>query len=154
MFNKIMTIGCLFTASFFVACNQVEPETEEKTEAIKKDEVWVPEEAKNSELALLMREMYDQNTIIKSRVENGEDVKSFPEKYNNIHTAVATTPSDIDEMYHSFADMYLNTMNQFAEAQLGGKTIAFNNTVKTCIACHQEYCPGPIPKIKKLYIKD
>jgi hypothetical protein len=29
----------------------------------------------------------------------------------------------------------------------------FNKGVDACIQCHQQKCGGPIPKIKKLYIK-
>jgi cytochrome c553 len=29
----------------------------------------------------------------------------------------------------------------------------FNEGINACVSCHQVKCGGPIPKIKKLYIK-
>ena len=155
MKNKLIILGCLFTASFFVACNQEDKPIEETTqkEEIKED-VWQPEMVAKSELAVLMRDMWDENMLRKKQLLNGQPVDSFPKSYYTVHSAVPTDPKVKTDIYASFADLYLAQMQQVNEAPDSIKVKAFNVMVETCITCHTEYCPGPIPTIKKLRIKE
>ena len=158
MRNVYLVLGCLISASFFIACQSGEDSQSSELNAEDKkaleENVWEPEELyEATELALLMRKMWEENMELKQKVANGGQVDSFPKSYYTIHTAKATNPDEINEIYHSFADMYLNSLDELADPSKEGKTIAFNNMVKTCVACHKEYCQGPIPKIKKLYIR-
>lgn len=155
MIKKIIILGCLAGASFFVACKQPAEKAQELTkEETTKSNVWIPETSEDSELALLMRDMFDKNMVIKGKLQSDDYPETYPEDFSNMHTAEATDPDEINEVYHSFVDMYLGMIKQYNETpDKEGKIIAFNNSVKACISCHQEYCQGPIPKIKKLYIK-
>lgn len=148
--KKIWILGYLIGVSFFVSCQQQEQETTVEPKATKG---WQPEVMKQSELAILMREMHDQSASFKLKINEGEMPEKFPEHFKNIHTANSTDPDVKDEVYHSFSDMYLGFIKQYEEAEGDAKVIQYNNSIKACVSCHQQYCQGPIPKIEKLYIK-
>jgi len=150
-------IGCLLSASFFVACNQ-EVEKKETKPTVKKKvvkKVWKQEEMESSELAVLMRDMWDSTMVRKKQSMSGDNVNAYADLFNELHTAEATKVKDNVELFNSFADVFQENMKQVDAAAPGPpQREAFNNLVSTCVGCHQNYCQGPIPKIKQLYIKD
>lgn len=107
-----------------------------------------------SELALLMRRMDKLTTQWKEAVEKGDYTSiNFPDWLEKIHSAEATDPSEINEIYHTMADAWIKSVRQFKEATVEEKYNAFNSLVSNCINCHQHFCQGPISRIKKLYIE-
>lgn len=107
-----------------------------------------------SELALLMEEMYQYNDSIKTLIENGIlPTQQFPDKFLKIHTAEMTNTFERNSIYESFAKTFVEHENSINTSTLGNVKTNFNNAINTCIACHQTSCTGPIPRIKKLLIK-
>ena len=148
--------GCLFSASFFVAC-QTSTETETQAETPAPAEAEAPKKELDinepSELALLMRDMYDRNLALKNQIKNGEIPESFPEDWLNIHTA--TSDETLNETFEALAEQYLNNMEAITKAETKEAGItAYNNMISTCASCHTIYCQGPLAKIKKMKIKD
>ncbi|NVK26919.1 MAG: hypothetical protein HWE14_02680 [Flavobacteriia bacterium] len=141
--------------SVAVACNSGEDKTadpaEEEVSEQSSSEIIMPDP---SELALLMRKMFDENMAMKEQIMNGGGApESFPEEYYNLHTADATEPEKITAVYHAMGDSYLQSMKAVVDAPEGEEVKLFNNMVNTCIACHQSVsCQGPIARIKKLRI--
>ncbi|MBT8385377.1 MAG: hypothetical protein KJO83_06680, partial [Bacteroidia bacterium] len=41
-----------------------------------------------TEMALLMRKMYEVNNVVKIQIINKDSILPFPEEFSNIHTAV------------------------------------------------------------------
>lgn len=158
MKNITKILGCLVWASLFVGCQSNETEAESaassresemKTEqANRKNNMYQP-----SELAQLMRQMYDDNLELKAMVERGEIPKSFPEDFYRIHSAEATDPKDKNETYHALAEKYLQDLEDIKKADEHTVKEAFNGMVNTCISCHTVFCQGPIPRIKKLMVE-
>ncbi len=146
MLKKLIIMGCLAGASFFIACNNQQKQTENTAEE--------PDMYEASELAILMRNMYKGNLEIRKQIMAGELPDDFPQEFYKIHTAKATKPEDINETYKALADQYLQNMERIARAgnQQEAK-IAYNDMVMTCASCHQIYCQGPLPKIRKMKIK-
>lgn len=146
---KNIIIGCLIGASFFIACKSENAEAEVKEPKEKKEYIMYEE----SELAVLMRKMYADNLEIRAQIMKGELPESFPEDFYTIHTAEATDPSKIDETFKSMADLYIVNMKKITEAQSESEAkVTYNNMIMTCASCHQIYCQGPLPKIRKMII--
>ena len=146
-------IGCLLSASFFVSCNnEAEVDGQKETNGETTEE-WEPDMYEASELVLVMRQMYDDNMALKTRIQEGHVPESMPEEYNKILTASATNPDELDQLYYAMAQVYLNDWEALTLADESDVLEKYNNMVKTCVNCHQNYCMGPIPKIEKLYIK-
>lgn len=107
-----------------------------------------------SDLAKLMRNMHDSLEAWKLPIEAGENLHlNYPNTFNNIHDAEATNPSEINEVYHMMADIYLDKVSALTEDSVGPTINNYNALVNTCVTCHQSFCTGPIPKIQKLHIK-
>lgn len=158
--KKIIIGGCLIGASFFVACqNGTSEEGAANTEAIEESTNGPESESEDldlnqpSELALLMRDMYEKNLALKKQIKNGEIPESFPEDFLTIHTAQAN--ENLNETFDALAKEYIKNMEAITKAQNIDEGVkAYNAMVNTCASCHTIYCQGPLAKIRRMEIKD
>ena len=105
-----------------------------------------------SEMATLMEQMYVDNTRLKQRIIKGEKIGAFPEHFLKIHTATFTDESDNDTFFKQQANKYIEAQQLIYSDSTNAKE-HFNAGVDACLKCHEQKCGGPIPRIKKLYIK-
>lgn len=105
----------------------------------------------DSELTLLMREMYDYYDLLKNDIEKGEipdNIRDFKE----IHNAVATQPSKSESpLFKAMSTVYLDSAARLNSSKSNMHEV-FNQMIDNCMNCHQQMCPGPMVKIKKLYL--
>ena len=118
-----------------------------KTVILKKAEINT-----TSELASLMRDMYDRNLELGRQIEAGIIPESFPEDFYTIHKAEATPGMLHDTVFFkNMAAQYLANMKKITEAETKQEAkIAYNEMIMTCAGCHQVYCQGPLPTIRKM----
>jgi uncharacterized protein YcfL len=109
--------------------------------------------AERSEMALLMNEMYAFNESIKQQILEGTLSTSYPDKFDNIHSAVLTNSSARDLNFESFSKLFLEAQKELFESPQEELITRYNNAINACISCHNVKCVGPIPRIKKLLIK-
>lgn len=130
------------------ACNN-----SESCKADKKHEASVMYEP--SELALLMKQMHAQQQAWKQLIEQDSFNVDFPVDFMGIYT-VQPTDSFLkvrDNNFIGFADEYIADVKTLVGTKKQNKQIKrYNATIDACINCHNDYCQGPIDKIKKLYI--
>ncbi len=106
--------------------------------------------AKESELALLMREMFAEGMSLKMSVMTGEEIEGL-NRFEKIHDAIPTDHDVSGPLFDAFADAYINSIRLLEEAD-SSSVKYFNSMVDNCMSCHTEFCPGPKKRIKKLYI--
>jgi hypothetical protein len=106
-----------------------------------------------SEMAALMEQMYVDNQRLKERIQKGDTIGQFPQHFLKIHKAVMTDESDNDTFFKQQAAKFIKAQEMIYKDPKNAKE-HFNNGVDACIQCHQQKCGGPIPRIKKLYIKE
>ena len=136
-------IGLLIICMAILSCNL----------ANNKEQVYQePVMYKPTEMALLMRKMYEVNNLIKTQIINKDTLLSFPQEFSNIHTAVLTKPSDRDIEFDSLAKVFIDHQRATFSSGSDSLVFHFNKSITTCISCHESRCVGPIPKIKKLLI--
>jgi hypothetical protein len=145
--KKVAIICCVF---LLFSCNK-KNEKEECTEADSKKESKF-EMYKMSEMAALMEQMYVENQRLKKRILSKKPVGKFPDYYSRIHSAKFTDDSDNDAFFKEQADNYIEAQKLIYSDSTNAKE-HFNAGVDACLKCHEQKCGGPIPKIKKLYIK-
>ena len=127
-----------------IGCKKSQEEPEEKQALIM---------AERSEMALLMNEMYAFNESMKQQIIDGTLSTSYPEKFDNIHSAVLTNPSARDLNFESFSKLFLEAQKELFESPQEELITRYNKAINACISCHNVKCVGPIPRIKKLLIK-
>lgn len=156
MFNKVKLVAVtLFVMVIFMSsCSDtIAPQPERKTEVNKTNGtpnkqngvLYVP-----SELALLMRKMYDNMELAGKQINSGIEISdTLLVGYETILTAEATNPGEIDAKYYGFANGWLSEVEVLKNEK---SLVHYNAIMNACVNCHQSYCPGPIPKIKRLKI--
>jgi hypothetical protein len=105
-----------------------------------------------TEMALLMEQMYIDNKRLKQRIIDGDTIGTFPKHFLKIHTAAMTDESENDNFFKEQASKYIKAQQMIYDDPKNAKE-HFNNGVDACLNCHEQKCGGPIPRIKKLYIK-
>lgn len=106
----------------------------------------------DSELALLMRDMFEESDSLKQLVVNGKQLSGL-KKFRDIHSAIPTDPTVTGPVFESFAAAYINSIKTL-ETSDSSSVLNFNRMVDQCMNCHAEFCPGPKKRIKKLYIRE
>ena len=139
-------------AVFFVfGCNKkVEKEACTSQTSSKKDKKF--DMYQMSEMAALMENMYLENQHLKERIKKGDTIGKFPSHFLQIHKAVMTDESENDAFFKEQAALFIKSQELIYEDPKNAKQ-HFNDGINACISCHEVKCGGPIPKIKKLYIK-
>jgi hypothetical protein len=108
----------------------------------------------DSELALLMRDMFDDGMQYKAQMLEGKN-PDIHVKYKNIHTASATQPEKVATTeFQLFAKAYENAMDQLAASTPGDRVMTYQTVVQTCMNCHQKMCTGPLVKIRKMVLSE
>lgn len=140
MNKPIVVVLLLLSLLFVVACNN------------SGKQVKVINPNGDSELALLMREMYEDGQRMKKEVMAGKKPEIL-EKFVAIHTADATEPEKASSPeYKMYADAYLNSLELMRQATTDDLSTSYEAMVQSCMNCHEVLCPGPIVRIKKLQL--
>lgn len=151
----MLVVACMVA----VACGQdtttghVETALEkQKADSLANCEKPVFDDYKASPLAALMRKMDAEMNIAKRMIlaENGNLSDSVSLAYDSIKTATPTDPTVKTDVFAGMADAFLFNVQALQKADPHNRKDIFNTTVSSCISCHQEFCPGPIVRIKKL----
>jgi len=143
--KKFAVLGILI---FLIFSCQQEPT------APKKKQGWKPELDQPSELALIMRDMNTEALKRKAKLEHGELDLTLSETLFDMLTAHPTKPHMKGEGFEPYAKSFIGIYNQIQSAEdVSTQIKAHNNMVNACIACHTQFCDGPISRIEKLYIK-
>lgn len=108
----------------------------------------------DSELAILMRDMFEEGMVVKQSVINGKDPKmKLP--YHHISTATPTEEGkNTTTEYQLFAKAYEASIERFKNASDTDRPAAYQNMVDNCMNCHDHMCRGPMVRIKKMYLSD
>jgi cytochrome c553 len=143
----------LFFVFSIVSCQKKdEKENEVASEPVKTEEKEF-EMYQMSEMAALMEQMYVDNQRLKDRIIKGDTIGKFPQHFLNIHKAVMTDEEDNDAFFDEQAALFIKSQELIYKDPKNAKE-HFNKGVDACVQCHQQKCTGPIPRIKKLYIKE
>jgi hypothetical protein len=145
--RKILTISFILGLITLVSCGGPEQETAPK-------QTWTPELDQPSELAQIMRDMHAEATNRKHSLEQGQLDPTLSETLFSMITANPTKPHMKGEGFEPYAKSFIGIYNRIHGAEeIGVQIQAHNNMVDACIACHTQFCDGPISRIEKLYVR-
>ncbi|HEY3386109.1 MAG TPA: hypothetical protein VGK46_06350 [Saprospiraceae bacterium] len=108
----------------------------------------------DSELALLMRDMHENGMVVKQQLLAGQnpDLSIDCEK---LFTAKPTEPDKVaDPRYAGYAKAYESAVKSFRQEYNSDRVGTYHTMVDACMNCHKEVCPGPMVKIKRMYLSE
>tara|TARA_B100000900_G_scaffold407379_1_gene419988 strand:+ start:57 stop:497 length:441 start_codon:yes stop_codon:yes gene_type:complete len=119
-----------------------------------KSQGWQPQINQPSELASIMRVLHNEATERKATLEDGYMAVVNSKLIFKMINAKPTEPHMIGQAFEPSAQAFMASYGQLsATDDVQGQIKAHNNLVKSCVACHMNFCQGPIPRIEKLYVK-
>lgn len=102
-----------------------------------------------SPLQETMRGMYDYFDLVKKELAEGKTIEEVA-AFEHIMTDRPTEHGkNTTTAYKTMAASYFAAINQM---NIDPTTEAYNAIVQSCMDCHQQVCPGPMVRIKKLYL--
>lgn len=108
---------------------------------------------KRSELSLLMRKMHDAAKDLKKNLSDSTMRMEYKELFEEIQSAQVSDLELKENNFDAFAFAWQESWKDFL-AEKDEPEQAFNRMVDQCLNCHNNRCPGPIRKIKRLKIED
>lgn len=142
----------LFSALFFFSCSEnKESDRSENTAVVDSTSV---NPNGDSELAILMRKMvvFTQNT--KDSIEKKKNLPPYPKEFDRIFFAKKTDRSIDASIFNAHAQNYLKHVENLYSTKTNDTISKFNAMITSCVSCHENFCGGPIKRIKKFYISD
>lgn len=108
---------------------------------------------KASELTIMMEQMYVHHNSLKEQILDGSSLSEMPYDLQQLHTAEMTDRFERDDNFDKYAEVFKNYQKELYTTQPDSLKLVYNNTINTCVSCHETSCTGPIPRIKKLLIE-
>ncbi|MCW5908282.1 MAG: hypothetical protein KIS94_10505 [Chitinophagales bacterium] len=109
--------------------------------------ITIPE--KISPMAKLMRDMLKFVKEERVQIEAGKEPLPFPKNFERIKTAKVTPGKKPAKDHEQYLTSFLTELNAYYKAKdINERKQSLNILINTCIACHEEECPGPIQTIK------
>lgn len=147
MFKNKSFAALLLIGSLTLACSQTE-------QPVKTTKKWQPEMDQPSELASIMRAIHEEGVARKVALERGELGSADSKLIFDMITAEPTEPHMVGPAFEPHANAFIKSYGEIARAtDVETQITAHNNLVKSCVACHMNFCQGPIPRIEQLYIR-
>jgi len=108
----------------------------------------------DSELALLMRDMHENGMIVKQQLLAGQNPELTID-CEKLFTAKPTEPDKVaDPRYAGYAKAYESAVKSFRQEFNSDRAGTYQTMVDACMNCHKEVCPGPMVKIKRMYLSE
>ncbi len=105
-----------------------------------------------TELAAFMKSIHDETLLAKVACLKGEKY-TFTTEEQTIFTSDAADPDKVaSERYQMFGQAYLNSLDAYKKASNTDLEDSYNQMVGACENCHQALCPGPLVRVKRLYL--
>lgn len=145
MRSKLAYIAVVVGLSIAGACNSNSEQVDTK-----------PKKAKytDSELTLFMRSMETEAKQWRAQIIDGQQLE-LPKGLLDSITISEPTPDKIrdKEKFDAHATFFQQHIDSLKLAPQESLPERYNLMVTACVDCHQSFCPGPIKRIKKLYIQ-
>ena len=103
-----------------------------------------------TELAALMREMYDAMKAQKTAFEKKQAIKPLPD-FSRVNCTWPTDPATRGPTFDAFSASTAAALEAHGKAPTRD---TYNRVVTTCVACHQAMCPGPVAALNGLFFGD
>lgn len=134
------------------ACNQTsQPEVVTDTDSTKNCAPKQGQAAPLAPMAIGMEALYTQAQQIKADIAKGKIIDSTEYMYLHFKTLEPTDANVVTDEFLELAANHEAAFNAIFEHK-DEQQKYFNAYVNACLACHSNFCPGPMKRIKKYLI--
>lgn len=153
----------LLVITLLYACDQVQKAPEQQsagrdtvsqdssTESCENPEGTVMDPNQTKPMALMMRTMVKNAQLMKDQIVKGEVLDSLKYPFVKFYLVEPTDPGVLEPAFFEnarlFQQAYLDLFRHPDE-----QVKYYNLVVGKCINCHENYCSGPLKRIRKLSI--
>lgn len=102
-----------------------------------------------SEMALMMRQLYDDMVVLKKELELGNTLKEKQLSFAPIHLHSPTDSSFIKPSFMESSAAFSKAVQLF---NVDPSEATYRGIVMGCVTCHQALCPGPLVRIDNLVL--
>lgn len=158
---KYIVLSSIFGFILIAACNNNNAPTpaavntdtekvEDTTKACENPEtVMDPNQAKP--MALMMRQMVKNVGEMKTKIEAGEKLDSTKYPFIRFYLVEPTDPSVLEPQFYENARLFQEAYTSLFKHPNEQKKY-YNLVIGKCIGCHENYCSGPLKRIRKLML--
>ena len=148
MDRPLLPVLVIILGLFGCFARQADLSSTEKTTPVEAQDVKPP-----SELALLMRQMAAHADSVKAAIQRGDELPPYPKEIADLFTAKPTEGMHIDPItYPTFGNDHIKKVDQLYAGSPEDRAKLYNGLVQGCANCHTTHCPGPMMRIKKMYV--
>lgn len=148
-------IAVAFATAFIWACNQAskpEQTAETKSEATSCESNATIKDPNNPKpMALMMRQMAANADSIKATIMRGEKPDSLKYPFIRFYLVEPTDPNVLQPQFFENARLFQTAYRDLMSAKTDHKQY-YNLMINACVKCHEQYCSGPLKRIRKLPI--
>lgn len=148
-----MNVSCqsfrpLFLFALIAAAVFVMSFTEKTAAPVKKSATQL---TADSELTLLMREMYDDVAKMKTAVKRRKKPTPAVDHERMLKATPSVPAKTAAPAYPALAQSYLKALQALQEADAAQAPMLYKSLIDSCMSCHSVFCPGPKMRIQNLY---
>jgi cytochrome c553 len=147
----------LFTGILINACTNANENNNQKVETKIADSATVIETIKDPNkpkpMALMMRQMAANADSMKAKLLRGESLDSLSFPFIRFYLVEPTDKNVLEPQFFENAKVYQAAHKAVFDHPENQKKY-YNLMIGACISCHENYCSGPLRRIKKMPIID
>jgi hypothetical protein len=102
-------------------------------------------------MALMMRQLAANADSMKQQILRGEKLDSLKYPFIRFYLAEPTDPSVLEPQFYENARLFQEAYHELFRHSSDQVTY-HNLVISKCIGCHENYCSGPLKRIRKLLI--
>lgn len=143
----------IFAVLLFSACgDSASTEAQTTTDTVATDTVPTLRAPTTSELTVYMRNMETHfQGLSKTIGLEGTVDSTNAADFEGMYVMKASPHIEMDSAFMAYGNDFLSKYDELINNTIVDSThVYFNAAVDACIKCHQNFCPGPVVRIKKL----
>ncbi|MFN3530774.1 MAG: hypothetical protein ACK417_12690 [Bacteroidia bacterium] len=102
-------------------------------------------------MAMMMRAIYEQSRDIRLQLEAGNALDSAYYRFLEFHKLEPTDSTVLVEVFYKHNEEFKVA---FENLLRNSDKASYNAMLTECVNCHEDFCPGPIKRIRKLTFEE
>jgi hypothetical protein len=105
-------------------------------------------------MALMMRQMADEAQAMREKIIAGKRITAEQFPFIRFHLVEPTDPEVLQPQFFENARLFQLSYKDLMAAEAPQQKDLYNLYINNCVKCHEQYCSGPLKRIKKLPITE